>query len=196
MKKWKWRANGNVGVRCDVLHILISYIQIWISISVLIHAQSTLCQCIWITALSTSHQQANNQLISSTSDLLLHLLTSWSPIVSFSVELQMKCFVQHLKKKCSVSLSQSWRPIVANWLCQASDCEDWPVDKRVSSWRTLTLIVMPTNSIFRTRTGKMEVRVNLMAPRIKHWSTNERPVTCAAAYISDIKHLFRMDESG
>lgn len=67
---------------------------------------------------------------------------------------------------------------------------------RVSSWRTLTLIVMPTNSIFRTRTGKMEVRVNLMAPRIKHWSTNERPVTCAAAYISDIKHLFRIDESG
>lgn len=57
---------------------------------------------------------------------------------------------------------------VANWLCQVSYCEDWSVDKRVSSQRTLTLTVTPTNS--RTTTGwnaSASETYGLFTPRIK-----------------------------
>lgn len=67
---------------------------IWISISVLTQARSQHSVTAYESLLyqhPTSKQTTDSSL--RTSDLHLHLLTSWSPIVSISVELQMKCFV-------------------------------------------------------------------------------------------------------
>ncbi len=113
-------------------------------------------QCILITALSTYHQQANKQLISSTSALLTDnpYLTLWASVLSY--RLNVLCSTLSWRRSAlflSLNLdvpSDCGKLIVSGlWLWRLAS---WQT--RVSSWRTLTLIVMPTNSIFRTRAAE------------------------------------------
>lgn len=139
MNACKWRANGNGSAWYDVLLISQKFSRhqmmlkwIWMNFHF----------CAYPSMQSTLSMHMNHCFINTppASKQPTDLFALWLPSTFTDILISYcdhQCWVIDemfkLEKQRSVSLSFSIlisHQTVENWLCQVSDCEDWPVDKQ------------------------------------------------------------------